>query len=339
MKQEKTDIFALDGLRTLCILAVVLIHSVTRILERTGYDLHTYEIALFLDQVGRFAVPLFFLLSGFVLALHYHRHENFIHFFVKRINRIFLPYLFWSFIYYFLVYKNHSGTFLNSILTGNASYQLYFIPAILVLYLLFPVFYRFKNTLSNPYILVAMGGLQIYFLYYDYFVKHFSFFAPFNVVLMNFFFFTSGILAARHHQYLIDHIKKLLVVLVPATLLLPFYIFKEGESLYYKTYDIGKFYSSWRPDIFLYTFSFAAVFYYLFSAVSTKHQIFRKLSRLSFFVYFIHTLIIEIVWSIFGEKLLVFDKTGLVLFSFVTFASFALGVLVHKVRYLSRITG
>ncbi len=339
MKQQKNNIFAIDGLRTLCILAVVLIHSVTRILERTGYTLSQHQAALFLDGLGRYAVPLFFLISGFVLSLHYHLHESFLHFLAKRFNRVLIPYVFWSLFYYFFVYANNSDGIFHSLLTGSASYQLYFIPAVLILYLIFPILFAIRKLLGKPLVLLILGGLEVYFLYNDYFIRHYTFFMPLNIVLLNYFFFIVGMVAAKHHEYLVDHIKKYLFILLPVTFILPFYFYNQSISLYYKTYDIGKFYSSWRPDVFFYTLTFAAVFYYFFTKFNIGHRLFKKLSNLSFFVYFVHTLILELVWYRAGVRLINIDPSGLILFTAVTFISFLTAYFAHKVKYLSRVTG
>ena len=128
VNKEKVNIFAIDALRTISILAVVLIHTTTRVLENSGYNLYTHPFTLFFNQAARFAVPMFFLISGFVLELNYHLNESFIHFLKKRFIKVFIPFLFWSLIYYFFIYTKHNSGFLEALIGGNASYQLYFIP-------------------------------------------------------------------------------------------------------------------------------------------------------------------------------------------------------------------
>ena len=52
---------AIDVMRLLAILAVVLVHTTTKTLNATGYDLNAYWWPLLLNQISRFAVPMFFL--------------------------------------------------------------------------------------------------------------------------------------------------------------------------------------------------------------------------------------------------------------------------------------
>src|SRR5690242_5000258 len=93
----------IDVLRLVSILAVLLIHTTTRTLEISHYDLVNNLFTLFLNQASRFAVPLFFLISGFVLEVS-NKPIKYITFLKKRLGKIFIPYIFWSLIYYFLIY-------------------------------------------------------------------------------------------------------------------------------------------------------------------------------------------------------------------------------------------
>jgi len=70
--------------------------------------------------------------------------------------------------------------------------------------------------------------------------------------------------------------------------------------MYIKTHNYLWFYSQWRPSIFIYTILLAASLYYLSTKMITHMQIIKTLSRLSFFVFFIHVIILEILWSTIG---------------------------------------
>src|SRR5260221_2843056 len=130
----------IDVLRVVSILAVVLIHTTTRHLELTHFDVTHYSFTLLLNQISRFAVPLFFLVSGFVLELNY-SPIGFFKYFKKRINKILIPYLLWSFIYYYFIYTNHTVKFFQELLNVSSSYQLTFVPTFFILYLIFSLVY------------------------------------------------------------------------------------------------------------------------------------------------------------------------------------------------------
>src|SRR5258708_20357766 len=125
----KTYDKAVDFLRVMSILAVIMIHTTTRHLEITHYDLVNNSFTLLLNQISRFAVPLFFMVSGFALEISSsHSPIGVKKYFKKRVGRILFPYLIWSAIYYYFIYTNHSTNFFVALLTGSSSYHLYFIP-------------------------------------------------------------------------------------------------------------------------------------------------------------------------------------------------------------------
>src|SRR5579872_6838550 len=130
---------AVDLLRILAILAVVFIHTTTRTLEASRYNIPTLSWTLFLNQIFRFAVPMFFLISGFVLELNYNSKIEYKIYAKKRVSKIFVPYVFWSFFYFLFVYpvwhfSVFSLSFIYILITGNSSYQLYFIPVLIIFY-------------------------------------------------------------------------------------------------------------------------------------------------------------------------------------------------------------
>lgn len=153
----------IDLLRVISIFAVILIHTTTKTIQTTGGDLRLVPWTLFLNQSARFAVPLFFLISGFVLELSSQGDLNYWTYLKKRLSRIFIPYLVWSTVYYFFVYRDNSLSFPSVLLSGAAAYQLYFIPALLVFYLIFPLLHRYYRFLSNVLVLIILGILELFF--------------------------------------------------------------------------------------------------------------------------------------------------------------------------------
>jgi surface polysaccharide O-acyltransferase-like enzyme len=172
MDTKKQYKIAIDVLRILSILAVIFIHTTTKTLAISGYALQKIPLTLFLNQISRFAVPLFFMISGFILELNHNSNESYITYLKKRLNRIFIPYVFWSAIYYFFVYsKNQNTNFLNSLLRGDASYQLYFIPAILIFYLIFPFIHKYLKIIGNIWVIIFLFFiLELLFYFFQYYL-------------------------------------------------------------------------------------------------------------------------------------------------------------------------
>lgn len=337
MTEKKVNIYAIDAMRAVAIFAVVLIHTTSRTLEFFQYDLNGHLITLFLNQISRFAVPLFFLISGFVLELNHHANINYWAYFKKRASRIVIPYLFWSAIYYLLIYRSDPDNFIKAILTGSASYQLYFIPALIIFYLAFPLLHKIYTFIANKWILITLGIIQVAILYQDYSVHHVSINFPTAVALFNFYVFFLGMVAAVNNQKLLPLFGRYKYYLVGAVLLLACYIFWQGRSFYYQTYNIGAFYSQWRPSVLFYTLVLAAIGFYFFEKTHFAESFFKVASKLSFFIFFAHVAILEEVWKIY--RLGWSGWWDIPFFLAVSLIAFLVALLVHKIPHVSKITG
>lgn len=330
----KERIESIDTMRVVAILGVVMIHTTTRVLEVTQYHLTNYPWTLLLNQVSRFAVPLFFLISGFVLEFSSRSDESYLTFLKKRFAKIFIPYIFWSLIYYFLVYNQNHDNLIHVILTGNASYQLYFIPTLCIFYALFPLLHKIYKFIAHPVTLVLLGALQFWLLFQDYFIKHGGSDSPVRIASLSFLVFLIGIVAARNKDKLLELAKRWKYFLTVTSILAGFYIFEEGKIFYYAIYNIGAIYSQYRPSILIYTILVALLFYVIFEKVNLK-----RLSELSYFVFFIHVIILELTWHIFSRFVSPIPIFDIAFFIAVSGISILIAYLAHKIPYLSKITG
>lgn len=338
---------AIDLLRIFSILAVIMIHTSTKTIQAVSGNISLVPWTLFLNQTSRFAVPLFFLISGFVLELSSPGDLNYWAYLKKRLSRIFIPYLIWSLVYYFIIYPGNSLNFFSVLLSGGASYQLYFIPTLLVFYLFFPLFHRYYYFLSRKLVLIILGIIQLFFLFHDYYLGSYAIFYPLNIALLNFYIFILGIVAFHYQSSLLIFAQKFKYFLSVITCLLVAYVFYEGGSRYAATGNYLAFYSQWRPSIFFYTLFLFLTLYYFFSHLHLVPSLIKTFSSLSFFVFFFHIIVLEIVWktiyfhffsqsSIFIVNNLWFDP---LLFITITFLSFFIAYFCHKIPFLSRLTG
>jgi probable poly-beta-1,6-N-acetyl-D-glucosamine export protein len=322
----------IDGIRTIAILGVVLIHTTTRVLERGGYNLTNQITPLFFNQIVRFSVPLFLLISGFVLELNF--KDSTLDFYKKRFSKILIPYLVWSIIYYLFVYKYDKDNFIHTILIGSASYQLYFIPTLCVFYFIFPVIHKLNKYIFNKFIFLILGITEILILYKDYFIKNYQFPDPIRIFVLSFFFFLAGSLAAQNKDFVLNYCKKWKIALGITSLIIGLYVFNEGFKQYYLTWNINGFYSSWRPSTFLYTFSMGAFLFGMLDKINMK-----TVAGLSFLVFFIHVEIIEIVWQFTSNYVSWGIFYDVFFFLLVSVISFVIAFFVHKIPKLSRILG
>lgn len=327
-------------------MAVILIHTTTRTLEASAFNIAGYSWTLFLNQISRFAVPLFFLISGLVLEINFHQ-DSYWSYLKKRFTKILFPYMFWSLVYYYLVYNQNGDSLLKVFLTGNASYQLYFIPTLFIYYLIFPFLHKAYNIISNKYFLAAIFLLQLSFQSYDYYIKYIELSDPIRIALMSYSLFVIGIIAARNIEKINIFIKKWKTILFVLSGAFGFLVFWEGRSRYLLTGNYLSYYSQWRPSVLFYTILMALTFYYLFEYSKFKDSVVARFSRHSFFVFFVHVVVLEFLWTGVGGKAFIFLSGSMlgkiffdpIFFVIVATASFVIARLLHKIPTLHKFVG
>lgn len=342
---------AIDILRIIAIVCVIIIHTTTRILEASHYDLMHAPWAFFLNQIFRFAVPLFFFISGFTLTLNYSYHTSYFTFIKKRCSKIFLPYIFWSFIYFLFVYTQHTSgvfsyEFLDNLLIGNASYQLYFIPSLLIFYFIFPIFYYLYPILKQKIIVVCLFILEIILLTSDYYMEPLPFYLPIRIAMLNFFLFFLGMIFSHHREKIVTIVKKIKLIIMFCTLFMGGIVVFEAYSNYIQTGNYLYFYSQWRPSILLYSIGIISLLYACFKNAKPVRLV-HILSSLSFFVFFFHIIVLEILWHTLFQTL--YNNTqghiaasvsfNLFYSLLVVFFSYGVAVVVSKIPKLYKILG
>ncbi|MFD0698659.1 acyltransferase [Paenibacillus sp. GCM10027628] len=146
--QIRPKIPEIDFVRAIAIIAVILIHGTS---AATLLPMGTGSQAIFftLNRACLFTVPVFIWISGVVLFYNYYDRwdppMSFL-FWTKRLRRILVPYVLWSIFYYiYNQYMYHGKAnfdaiyMLKLLLSGNASYHLYYMVIIVQFYILFPI--------------------------------------------------------------------------------------------------------------------------------------------------------------------------------------------------------
>ena len=128
-----------DFMRAIAIMAVAVIHTwggATEVVDERGPE----QAALFAAFVSGsvWAVPMFFFLSGFVLT-HFGDPNHWrgpLHWWRRRAVRLLPPYVFWSVVCLVAWGERDVGQALLKLATGTASYQMYFVVALVQVYVL-----------------------------------------------------------------------------------------------------------------------------------------------------------------------------------------------------------
>jgi len=142
-----------DRLRNLATVMVIGIHVAAPIAHGEGLDFNGswWWAGNFWNSLTRPAVPLFVMLSGYLLLGKDYPLPDFLK---KRFSRVVIPAVFWMLIYCFYNYMAKGspatlGEALKSIITGPVHYHLWFIYLIIGLYLVYPILRPWVRTASN----------------------------------------------------------------------------------------------------------------------------------------------------------------------------------------------
>src|SRR5256885_8385051 len=174
-QQTRPYIYELDPLRAVTAVAVIAVHvlSGTMFLNHTAAGL-LVDNGIFTSV--HFTREAFMFITALALTyVYFGRPFSGKRFWAKRSIGVLVPYCLWSIAYTWVNTSQHSPaafarTALFDILTGNASYQLYYILLTLQLYLELPLFLLFlKHIQKHPWRALSISfALQVLFLYFDY---------------------------------------------------------------------------------------------------------------------------------------------------------------------------
>ena len=181
-----------DFLRVVAMLAVLAIHATGRweSVFRQEHDFFSQAfLAVLLNQLARFSVPLFVLLSGYALARRYHAawsgdsgngviHDTLV-FYRRRLWKIGVPFLVWTLVILALTgrfrppvdtdaWVDNLQTLMPYLLWRGADYHFYFFIIILQMYLLFPFIFRMTRAASlrtKTIGLILLFGWQLLWTY------------------------------------------------------------------------------------------------------------------------------------------------------------------------------
>ncbi|MCD8065767.1 MAG: acyltransferase [Oscillospiraceae bacterium] len=286
----------LDFYRAAAMLAVMLIHITSNfVLAETRFSAFGINPAFLLNQVCRFAVPGFLLLSGTGLSLS-RREESYGAFVKRRMAKTLPAYLVWCAVYFLEKGDYSAGTLLVGLVTGNLAAHLYFIIILLQLYLLFPLLHRLAERRGAALTAVSLAvslALQsaLYCLT--------TFGEPLtlptgtkNCFLFWIFYFVAGMAIAQWPEKLdaaLESAKRRRGVWALAFALLAVLLTAEGRAT-------GSYGSNMRPLIFPYVIASFFCLAGTADALLRRRSVSRAvsfLSRHSMSIYYVHVLILD----------------------------------------------
>lgn len=96
-ESSNNRIFWVDGVRVVAILSIVWLHSFATLLYRfDSIPISSWWLGNLYDSIARMGVPLFFMISGFLLL---DKSEPWSIFLRKRMTKVIIPFIAWTIIY------------------------------------------------------------------------------------------------------------------------------------------------------------------------------------------------------------------------------------------------
>lgn len=315
-KEKKSHIYEIDFLRAFTVFSVVTVHTFAELAYLYQYSNTGTDILATVIHTLHFNREIFIFITGLVLTyVYFNKSFSKKKFYLKRFLFIFIPYILWSLIYIQLTYHtftpNHSyATLWTDLLTGNASYQLYYILLTLQYYAIFPLFLWFiKKVKKHPIpVLLISFIVQIVLIYYDFYYLQIgplskapfvvNFILPYHdrFFLTYQFFFIFGSFTAIYLDKIYTWFKKyghiLPIVFIIILVFYVYYFIHELNIKYSMTYAL----SVLQPSVVIYSIITILFLFWLSILWNKKKPAFKfikSVSDTSFGIFFVHIMIIN----------------------------------------------
>lgn len=279
----------MDVIRGLAILAVIAIHVSAMVLYRSTPYSKVYNITLILNQLSRFSVPAFILISGIGLTISYRENQSYSKFIVRRFLKIVPQYIIWCILYILLITKNFNiYDAINDMVYGKVFYHFYFVPLIVEFYLIFPFIYKF---IGKRWWLLLSFSITTFFLIYTYYYKVVTpeewFWNKKNLLYWLFYFSLGGYIGKNIENFLekVHKYRFIIIVMFLASIYIVIYGFIPG-SQYNK--DIDYMTTFQRPAVLMYTIFFILFIFSFKWKNGFIMRIIRYVSNTSYDIYLSH---------------------------------------------------
>lgn len=286
MTKHKTHVPEMDYLRAFAILAVLAIHV------SAGFRQIPNINALMVVNVGIYvlsyvAVPLFILISGFLLYMKYNKDYSLKEFYLKRFWRVIPPYLVFTTFYLACttVFKSffNEGVFsltLPSVIkviyayfAAGGYYHLWFFLIIIELYLFYPLIVKIYHFFANKgagilFLVLALAlqlGWEIFGANFQIHLFGYSLTITTKIFLCRVFYFALGIYLCNHYSSIKEWVlnKSIWTFIIPTVIctIITSATWLIGIATYGSYSEIPKislkFYGSLLlPVFYLFTFAF-----------------------------------------------------------------------------------
>lgn len=135
---QKNRLKEIDILKAIAFIFIIEQHTLgdasNLILLHNAYYFYFNKLFFIIAKSG---VPIFLCISGILLFYSYSQEFDVIKYYKKKILYLYIPYVIWSLVY--VIYKGNYNYIFMQILTGGASYHLWYMGMILRLFIYVPI--------------------------------------------------------------------------------------------------------------------------------------------------------------------------------------------------------
>lgn len=319
----------MDVMRGIAIIAVILIHISSFAIDGSSNFLMG-NIALFLNQLTRFAVPVFLMLSGWGLTVSKKYEMKYVPLLFNQISKVIFFYLMWNVIYYIVSFDSFSlFEMVKGMILGSTYYHLYYVPLIIFFYMIYPLIYRLAKLNSG---LVIAFFITVFSQYADFIFKIEMLNSGVNVFNW-LFFFVFGIWFANDLDSKVIFIKKHARILLLLFVMSVSIVFAEA----YITFEaLGKSLAttSMRPSVII----LSTAFFIMVIALDWKNNMVRKyilkISKVSYGMYLSHALVLAVFNILWNENGFTPGSIIYIVSAFfiVTPVSYLIGNIMHSIE-------
>ena len=283
----------MDVIRAVAIIAVVFIHVSATLLYRSDVNSSIYKIAIVTNQLSRFSVPAFILISGMGLTLSNRKELGYFAFIGRRFSRIVPQYILWCLIYIYLTTKHFEPySVVHDMVYGKVFYHFYYVPLIIEFYLIYPFVYRFIGKKWG--LLVSFLVTLAILIYSHYYVMSddMKWFLERKDLLDWIFYFSLGAFIGENLDSFLEKVRKYRGVIYALFFISTYVMIQESFNSIRISKDIEYATTFLRPTVLVYSI-FLVLFIF---CIQWKENIFMKpisyVAKNSYSIYLSHAIIL-----------------------------------------------
>ena len=329
-----------DAFRGAAIIAVVATHAsyIGFSWRYSTNDRWNFFFLVAWQQLFNFAVPAFLFISGYWLAKKPIKSlQTYKTFLVKRLSRIFVPYLFWSVVFCgCAAVKAHEidvYEILFKLLTGRAAWGHYFIIMIGQLYILTPLLQHINRRPSGLILVLAFNIISLLALYLSKVfgvIRHIPASLPFYSWII---FYEIGLFIGSRADKTFAP-PKMRSFILPAVLICLLLSELEGMILLLKYDNLGFAVTAIKYSSFLYSACVISTFLLVRERIEHWPKFLVKVGEYSFGIYLMHMLVLNQVANLVQKNSTIYSFQPLCHFIVVTLTMLTCFVIIDITRRL-----